>query len=72
MGGLNFVYLIKEISLMKCNTFYDNQCCTYCFNSEGTKITERFSYALTTVVLNEIQQQRWQKLGVAKQVNKAM
>ena len=23
---------------MKCNTFYEDQCCTSCFDSEGTKI----------------------------------
>ena len=35
----HFVHIIKEIGLMKCNTFYDDQCCTPCFDSEGTKHT---------------------------------
>ena len=25
---------------MKCNTFYEGQCCTSCFKSEGTKNSE--------------------------------
>ena len=29
---------------MKCNTFYEDQCGTSCFKSEGTKITECPSY----------------------------
>ena len=37
--SLNFVHIIKETCLMKCITFYEDQCCTSCFKSEGTKIT---------------------------------
>ena len=37
-NSLNFVHIIKEIGLMKSNTFFKNQWCTFCFDSEGTKI----------------------------------
>ena len=43
-NSLNFVHIIKETCLMKCNTLYEDQCCTSCFKSEGTKITECSSY----------------------------
>ena len=32
---------------MKCTTFYEDQCCTSCFDSGGTKNTERPSYDST-------------------------
>ena len=34
---------------MKCKTFYEDQCYTSCFKSEGTKITECPSYFLYRV-----------------------
>ena len=34
----NFVHIMKETCLMKCNTFYEDQCCTSYFKIEGTKI----------------------------------
>ena len=37
-NSYNFVHIIKETCLMKCNTFYEEQYCTSCFKSEGTKI----------------------------------
>ena len=36
-NSLNCVYIIKEIYLMKRKTIYEDQCCTCCFVSEGTK-----------------------------------
>ena len=38
---------------MKCNIFYDEQCCTSCFKSEGTKIlnTHRMTVCLCMVNL---------------------
>ena len=42
---LNFVHIIKQICLMK---FYEDQCCTSCFESEGTKHTECSSYRICT------------------------
>ena len=36
-NSLNFVNINKEICLMKCNTFFEDQCCTCCFDSEGKK-----------------------------------
>ena len=39
-NSLNFVHIIRETCLMKYNTFYEGQCCTSCFKSEGTKIIE--------------------------------
>ena len=41
MAGENsetFVHIIQEICFMKWNKFYEDQCCTYYFDSEGTKI----------------------------------
>ena len=35
---LNVVYIIKEICFMKRNTFYEDQCCTSCFDIEGPKL----------------------------------
>ena len=32
---------------MKCNTLYEDQCCTSCFKREGTKITECPSYIVS-------------------------
>ena len=42
-NSLNFVHIIKETCLMKCNTFYEVQCCTSCCKSEGIKNTECLS-----------------------------
>ena len=39
-NSLNFVHIIKETCLMKYNTFYEDQCCTFCFKGERKKITE--------------------------------
>ena len=46
------MHIIKETCLMKWNTFYKDQCCTSCFKSKGTKITECPSYSL--VVCREL------------------
>ena len=51
-NSLNFVHIIKETCLMKCNTFYEDQCCTSCFKSEGTKITECPSYTLFLIQMS--------------------
>ena len=32
------MYIIKEVRLMSCNTFYEYQCCTSCFDSTWSKI----------------------------------
>ena len=39
---------------MKYNTFYEDQCCTSCFKSEGTKITECPSYHMCHALMVEI------------------
>ena len=46
------MHIIKETCLMKCNIFYEDQCCTSCFKSEGTKITECPSYCSACQELN--------------------
>ena len=46
---LNVVYIIKEICFMKRNTFYEDQCCTSCFDIEGAKTTEYPSYLAVCV-----------------------
>ena len=50
-NNFNFVHIIKENCLMNCNTFYEDQCCTSCFKSEGTKNTECPSYNTENVLL---------------------
>ena len=43
-NSLNFVHIIRENCLMKSKTFYEDQCSTSCFKSEGAKNTECPSY----------------------------
>ena len=49
---LNFVYIINEFCFMKCNAFYEDQCSSCCFDSEGTKILNASRTARTAITTN--------------------
>ena len=50
MASENSLNFVKETCLMKCNAYYEDQCCTSCFKSEGTKNTECPSYLIRAQV----------------------